>query len=213
MNRATALCLTAVCFLSAGSAAHADQIAYSINTSYPSIFFDHGLGGIRLTDGSGVLPPIVGTPNAATISSNVTAFSFASPLWGQNISVPVNLTLSENGASSTVSLGTISGHLALLGSSLSFQSSGAQTTSLNGSNFTISSLSSTFSSGLLLTQGALSFTVVDPPINPPPTPPGSGSISSTSGPTSSTTPEPSSFVLAGIGVPLLGIFLRRRRRA
>lgn len=198
MNRATALCLAAACFLSAGSAAHADQIAYSISTTTPSIFFDHTFGGIKLTNGSGILP------TSGTISTNMTAFSFASPAWPQSINTPVNLNLTDTttGQSQSLSLGAITGNLAMIGSSLSFQSSGLQSATFGSSTYNISFANATFSPGTLLSYGSLSFNVSDPP---------SGPVTPPSG-TTSGTPEPSSLLLAGIGMPLLGVFLRRRKR-
>jgi hypothetical protein len=186
MNRATALCLAAVCFLSAGSAAHADHITYHFKTTYPSISVDHGLDGIRVT-GSGTLP------TSGTITANVTAFSFTFPNSHDNVSVPIDLTLTDQQThqSKTLLLGTLSGSLSVHGSKLDFHSAGLQTVTFGTSTYKISFLSDTIhSQGRFYTQGQLKFTVSDP---------------------SSGAPEPSSFVLAGIGVPLLGVFLRRRR--
>ncbi|HTU21324.1 MAG TPA: PEP-CTERM sorting domain-containing protein [Gemmataceae bacterium] len=200
MTRAIALCLAAVSLLSAGSAAHADQITYSISSSYPSIFFSSGtLGGINVA-GSGTLT--TGTP--ITIPNSVTAFSFASPLLPQGLSnVPVNLTLNDQttGQSQTLSLGSISGTMSILGSSLSFTPSAEPMSATFGSSsYNITSSGISFTSGVLVTTGTLSFSVTDPPA-------GTGTISSVGG----NAPEPSSLLLAGIGVPLLGVFLRRRR--
>lgn len=196
MQRTTALCLAAVCFLSAGSAAHADKISYTFKPSQPSIFYQHGLGGVYV-DGSGVLPSTSGT-----ISSSLVTFSFAAPQTPQHVSIPISLKLSDShGHSETLALGKISGDLSILNSSLSFtpskQTFGSQqsfTTTFDNKNFTFSNASFSFKSGLLASQGTLSFHVVDPPAN-----------------NGQSAPEPSSLLLAGIGVPLFGVFLRRRR--
>jgi len=100
MQRTTASCLAAVCFLSVGSAAHADQISYTFKPSQPSIFWQHGLGGVYV-DGSGVLPSTSGN-----ISSNLATFSFAAPQTPQHVSIPISLKLSDShGHSETLALG------------------------------------------------------------------------------------------------------------
>jgi len=205
MNRATALVWAAVCLLSAGSVARADAITYNFSPNASQIFFNGTFSGMRLMDTSGTAPSTSGT-----ISTNLAAFSFAPSSAPQSVSMPIDLILSDGNSSATVQLGTLSGLLWQNGSALSYS---PMNTSLNfdGHAYTFSSLSLFQASGLGVTVGQLTFTVTDPPL-PPPSPPGGGTISSVGGPIS-TAPEPSSLLLASIGVPLLGVLFRRRRRA
>lgn len=187
MNRATALGLAAVCFLSAGPAARADQITYDFKTSFPSVSLDHGLEGVSVT-GSGTLP------TSGTIDAKVSAFSFTFP--GDKVSVPIDLKLtdSQTHQSKTVVVGTLTEQLTTKGLELDFHAASSKTVTFGSNTFMISYLSDSFhSEGRFLSQGQLKFSVGDP--NP-----------------AAHTPEPSSLLLAGIGVPLLGVFRRRRRR-
>jgi hypothetical protein len=201
VTRATVLCLAAIGFLSTGSATHADQITYRFSTTYPPIFFDRGLGGIRLIDNAGVLPKHV-TTHPVPIDTRVRAFSLAPPSAGQTIHVPIDLTLADktsNGGidKKTVYLGYIHGSLSRVGSDLDFHSSGPQKVTFGNSVYTIKFVADTIHpAGLFLTRGALDFAVTDPPVGSP---------------TPSSTPEPSSFVLAGISLPLFGLLLWRRK--
>lgn len=200
MNRATALCLAAVCFWSANSAAHADQISYSFSTNYPSVAF-HGnhFDGVVLAQNSGTLNHIA-TSNA-TISPEVIAFSTAPQSKPDNITAAIKLTLTDKTSGGqtlhdTVTVGTLSGSMSLQGSNLTFTSSGPKTVPFGSANYIVSFNSGSIHSlGWLVSAGTLSFTVKDPPNGSP-----------------SSAPEPSSFVLASIGLPLFGLFLRRGKR-
>jgi hypothetical protein len=186
MYRATAVCLAAVCFLSAGSAARADHITYQFETSYPSISLDHGLEGIRVT-GSGTLP------TSGTIDAKLSAFSFTFPGTHESIPIDLKLTDSQTHQSKTVVVGTLTETMTSHGLKLDFHSAGSKTATFGTNTYTISFLSDSFhSEGRFLSQGQLKFSVSDP------TP-------------AAHTPEPSSLLLAAIGVPLFGVFLRRRR--
>jgi hypothetical protein len=200
MNRNAILCLAAVCFLSAGSATHADQISYSFSTPYPTLFLEHGSYGVFvLTNSSGNLPQSITTSTKpVTIGTGVLALSLAHSSAKQQISAPINLTLTDtmsNGktVSDTVSLGVLSGPLWRHGSDLDFHSSGVQKVTFGSHTYQISfAADSIHPRGPFLSMGRLTFSVSDPPNTHP-------------------SPEPSSLVLAGIGLPLLGAFLRRRR--
>jgi hypothetical protein len=206
MNRTIALGLAAICCLSADSAAHADRTSYSFSASHPSLFFeDNRFGGFALTQRSGVLPASV-TTTPVTIGTNLLAFSLAPKSDPQELYAPINLTLRNKTSSGTtlqqtVHLGVLFGPLYKNGSDLVFQSFGPKTINFGQHTYKITFASDAIYStnlhdmGLFLSQGRLAVTVSDPP----------------GGPSSATTPEPSSFVLAGIGVPLLSLFLRRRR--
>jgi hypothetical protein len=117
-----------------------------------------------------------------------------------NISAPINLTLTDKTSSGatiqkTLHLGTLSGSLPIR-SQLDFHSFGPQTATFGPNTYKINFVSNTIHpTSWFLSQGRLNFAISDPPRAPP----------------SGAAPEPSSFVLAGIGVPLLGVFLRRRR--
>jgi hypothetical protein len=203
MNRATAVVLAAVCFLSAGSAARADAISYNFSPNTPQIFFNGTFSAARLMYSSGAAPSTSGA-----ISTYLVAASFAPASMPQSISMPIDLTLSNGASSATVQVGTLSGLLWHNGSALSYTPA---TTSMDfdGHGYTFSSPSFIQASGLGFTVGKLTLTATDP-LLPPPNPPGGGGNSPVGGPMSGA-PEPSSLLLAGIGVPLLGIFLRRRR--
>lgn len=206
MNRVTVLALAAVCLLSAGSTAHADLISYSFSTSHPSLFIeDNRFGGFALTHRSGVLPASVAT-TPVRIGTDLLAFSLAPKSDPQEIYAPINLSLRDKTSSGAilqtkVYLGVLFGPLYKNGSDLVFQSFGPKTVTFGQHTYKISFASESIHStnlhdgGLFLNQGRLAFTVSDPP----------------GGPSGAATPEPSSFVLAGIGVPLLSLFLRRRR--
>jgi hypothetical protein len=207
MNRAKALCLAAVCLLSGGSAVHADSISstesigYKFSPHSPQISFSNDtISVIRL------LHTVGSIPISTTPTSIHTDFAAAS-LGAGTVSTPIELTLS--GETKPVMLGTISGSVWRGGSNLSFTSvnggTNPVTTSFDGHTFTISYSSLQQAPFLGLTAGRLNFSIVDPPS-------GGGGDGDGSGTTAST-PEPSSLVLAGIGIPLLGVFLRRRRRA
>ncbi len=227
MNRATVLCLAAVCFLSAGSTAHADLITYQFWTPSSPISSIHGYEAIRLTDASGTLPAHL-TTTPVTIGTNVLAFPFSPRLFAgqqidpaihstQNLNAAINLTLTDKTASGatlqkTLHLGALSGSFSIqsnldshssgfseslsIHSSLDFHSSGPQTVTFGSTTYKINFVSDTIHpTNWFLSQGRLNFAISDPP----------------SAPHSAGAPEPSSFFLAGIGVPLLGVFLRRRR--
>lgn len=206
MNRITARCLAAVCLLTAGSAAHADQISYTFSTSYPSFFVQNkSVGSLLLSQGSGTMPPsITNTPTAGTISTDVLAISLAPKNAPQQIYAPIDLTLTDKMSnnttvSKTVQLGILSGSLSKATSDLDFHSAGLRTVTFGQHTYKIQFASDTISpAGLFVSRGTLTFSVVDPV-----SPPSIGHI----GPV----PEPSSLLLAGIGVPLFGVFLRRRR--
>jgi hypothetical protein len=101
----------------------------------------------------------------------------------------------------TVHLGVLYGPLYKNGSDLVFQSFGPKTMTFGHHTYKIAFASESIHStnlhdmGLFLSQGRLAVKVSDPP----------------GGASGGATPEPSSFALAGIGVPLLSLFLRRRR--
>jgi len=227
MNRATALSLAAVCLLSAGSTAHADRITYQFWTPSPPISSLHGYEAIRLTDASGTLPAHLST-TPVIIGTNVLAFPFSPRLFAGQQSDPathstlnsyalINLTLTDKTASGatlqkTLHLGALSGSLSIhsdldshssgfseslsIHSHLDFHSSGPQTVTFGPKTYKINFVSDTIHpTSWFLSQGRLNFAISDPP----------------SAPHSAGAPEPSSFFLAGIGVPLLGVFLRRRR--
>lgn len=204
--RATVLCLAAIGFLSTGSATHADQITYRFSTTYPPICFDRGFGGISLINNSGVLPKNV-TMVPVPIDTQVRASILPLPLAGQNIHVPIELTLVDKTSRGAIidkqnrNLGFLQGYLSRFGSDLDFYSSGPQKVKFGDSVYTIKFVADTIHPvGPFLTQGVLDFAVTDPPVGSPPV--GVGRLP--------LTPEPSSFVLAGIGVPLLGLLLLRR---
>jgi hypothetical protein len=227
MKWATALSLAAVCFLSAGSTAHADLITYNFSTIYPPIVFNHGFEVIRLTDASGTLPAHINT-TPVTFGTNVLAFAFPPHFWaGQQIDPAthstlnsyalINLTLTDKTASGatvqkTLYLGALSGSLSIqsnldshssgfsesvsIHSNLDFHSFGPQTVTFGPTTYKINFVSDTIHpTSWFVSQGRLNFAISDPP----------------SGPPSGAAPEPSSLVLAGLGVPVLGVFLRRRR--
>jgi hypothetical protein len=206
MNRATVLALVVLCLLSAGSTALADQISYSFSASYPALFIkDNHLGGFALTHTSGVLPASVAT-TPATIGTNVLAFSLAPKSDPLQLYVPINLTLQDKTSSGktlrqTVHLGLLFGPVSTHGSDLDFYSFGPKTVTFDQHTYKFTFASDNIHAtnlhfaGLSLSQGRLAFTVSDPP----------------SGPSVAAIPEPASFVLAGIGMPLLSLFLRRRR--
>jgi len=204
MNRATALFLAAVCLLSAGSAARGDAISYNFSPNAPQVFFNGTFSAARLMYSSGTAPSTSGT-----ISTYVVAASMAPASMPQNISMPIDLTLSNGTSSSTVQVGTLSGLLWHNGSALSYTPTN-NSMIIGDHGYTFSSPSFMQASGLGFTVGLLTMTAIDPIIPPPNSPPSGGTNSPVSGPISGA-PEPSSLLLAGIGVPLLGIFLRRRR--
>jgi hypothetical protein len=117
-----------------------------------------------------------------------------------SIYAPINLTLTDKTSGGltlqkTLHLGVLSGPLSMY-SHLYFHSSGPQTVTLGPTTYKINFVSDTIHpTSWFLSQGRLNFDISDPP-----TAPRSGAAS-----------EPYSLVLAGIGVPLLGVFLRRRR--
>jgi hypothetical protein len=201
MNRAIVLCLAAVCLLSAGSAAHADQISYNFSTNYPSLFIENNhLGAFFLSDKSGVLPASIAT-TPAIIGTKVLAFSDAPHSDPQQLYAPIFLTLKDKTSSGTtltdtLHLGVLTGPFSRQGSDLDFYSFGPKNVTFGKHTYKITvAMDSIQSTGMFLSQGRLSFIVTDP----------------SNGPSGSTTPEPSGFVLAGLGVPLFGLCFRRRR--
>jgi hypothetical protein len=196
MHRAITLGLAAVCWLSAGSAVHADQI-YNFSASPQVSFTSNSVAGLALMPGttSGTMPT-----SGGAISVQTLGFGFGGQ---QQLSMPVSLSL----GGSSVTVGTLYGSLGSGGTGLSFTPNGSiPSVTLGGTNYTFSA---TFTPSSLdgLPSGMLTVNVTDPP-----TTTGGGTTSTGSGSTASTgsTPEPSSLLLAAFGIPLLGLFGHRR---
>jgi hypothetical protein len=205
LKRSLILGMTFTWMLVAGTAARADLVPWSYNWSPkdPAVFADSpGTGKITFTnEPSG---NAVGTSDI--VATNLKTFSTADP--------------------ATPDTFTNKGYTLFL--TLTDKPSGQSTTfTFNGVfNGTISSASSnitnTFTNGNIHTAvlGGNTYTVTIGQFTPPP-PPGasnSGSISATAivsvrnGPPNHGTPEPSSLVLAGLGLTGLGFVSWRKRR-
>jgi hypothetical protein len=201
VSRATCFYLAVGCLLAADSAAHADVITYNFAPTSSQIFFNGSMGAMRLLNTSGTLP------SSGSIGTDVAAFSFAPPNMPQNVSMPVDLTLTDTTTGQAVSqqMGTLGGQLWSSGSGLGFSPGTPMTATLGGHQYTVSFASLQLAQNAGGTLGGFTFNVVDPPVGVDLPVPGVPI-------TDSTTPEPSAFILAGIGVPLLGLLMRRRKR-
>ena len=200
MNRAAAICLAAACFLSAGSAAHASEISWSyhfVSDGHP-INFVHsnkafGLVGLP-GNGSGSLHTSAGA--TTDISTKIWSFSTASASHPQsvgNLPFAINLKITDraSGVSAYVSFsGILSGNIWNHGSTLSAKFSGPTTQQVDINHH-------------LYTVSYESFT-------PPEGPGHAGKF--TFDAKAQNNPEPSTLVLAAIGVPFFGVSLRRRAR-
>lgn len=205
MQRATVLCLAAACFLLAGPAAHADPIptgefswGYQFKPDGQTTNYIHSngsLGVVQLpgTGGHSNILSASGVP--VSISTPILEGSTAPPEHPQTVSnlpfvVSLKLTDNASNLSGFVSFtGTLSGTIWNGGSNL-------QTTLAPGASNTIDInhhlFKVTFDQFVTPTGGEAGKFVFDVKV--------------------SHNPEPSSLVLAGIGVPLFGVFLRRRKR-
>jgi hypothetical protein len=205
MNRAAAFCLAAACFLSAGSVTQASTISSSeFSWGYRFVPSGHdthviasnnafgviSLAGFGHNDNMHTLPG-----QTADISTRVWAFSTASASNPQKVDVPftlhLRLTDHASGLSRFVTFsGDLKGNLWKGGSTLSPTfSSMTEKVDIDHHLYTVKFESFTAPQGLA-NPGKFVFDV---------------SVQHN--------PEPSSLVLAGIGVPFFGLALRRRRRA
>jgi hypothetical protein len=199
---------TLACLLGAGTAARADLISWSYNwtPSSPAIFADSpGTGKITLTNEP--LASAVGTSDI--VATNLKVFSTANPATPDtftNAAYSLTLLLTDTASKQSGSLtfkGEFNGTISALNSDLTNTFTNATTQSI--------------------TLGKTLFTVTMGQFTPP-APPGaqnSGSISavalvkvSSGGGTTggSTTPEPSTAVMAGLGLSFLGLVSWRRWR-
>lgn len=212
MNRATTLCLAAACLFGADSAVQASQIVPEPAT-FPSISWGYKFesSGHRLnfiTTGNAF--GIIGLPGnggnngmhtAATetvdISTKIWSFSTATAAHPQSVSdlpfaINLKLTDKSSGLSEYVSFGgALNGNLWNNGSTLSptFFGPLSKSVDINHHLFTVTFESFTPPAGL----GHPGQFVFDVNVQH--------------------NPEPSTLVLAGIGAPLFGLYLRRRRQA
>lgn len=200
MNRAAVLCLAAACFLSAGPAARASNI----NWSYHFVPDGHSVNFIHSNNAFG----IVGLPGSGsgshssapdsttTISTKIWSFSTASASNPQAVNLPfaINLKITDHasGVSAYVSFsGALSGNIWKNGSSLNptFSSPLTQAVDIDHHLYTITFKSFTPPEGTGHATGSFTFDVKV-----------------------QHNPEPSTLVLAAIGVPFVGLRLRRRYR-
>lgn len=211
MNRATALCLAATCLFGANSAVRASQITplppvpVGFNWGYQFKSAGHELnfvtsgkafGAIILpgTGGSDAMNTASGVSN--TISTPVYGFSTATAAQPQAVSdlpfaINIKLTDKASGLSEYVSFGgALNGNLWSNGSTLTPTFNGPLSKSVDIAHhlFTVTFNSFTPPTGFDH-PGQFSF---DVKVNH--------------------NPEPSTLVLAGIGAPLFGFALRRRRQ-
>jgi hypothetical protein len=211
MNRATALCLAAACLFGADSAVRASQIVpmppvpISYGWGYKFVSSGHRLNFITSGNAFGIigLPGNGGNSDmhtAATdttdISTKIWSFSTATAAHPQTVSdlpfaINIKLTDKASGLSEYVSFGgALNGNFWNNGSTLSptFFGPLSKSVDINHHLFTVSFESFTPPAGL----GHPGEFVFDVSVHH--------------------NPEPSTLVLAGIGAPLFGLILRRRRR-
>jgi hypothetical protein len=200
MNRAAAFCLAAACFLSAGAAARASQISWSyhfVSDGHPVNFVhsNKAFGIVGLPgNGSGSLHTNAGA--TTDISTKIWSFSTASASHPQsvvNLPFAVNLKITDNasGVSAYVSFsGALNGNIWNHGSTLhpTFSSPRTESVDINHHLFTVSFESFTPPEGAGH-PGKFTFDVK-----------------------AQHNPEPSTLVLAALGVPFFGLTLRRRYR-
>jgi hypothetical protein len=207
MNRKTALCLAAICWLATSSALHADSIStsefswgyhFEPDGSRKNTIANHGATGFVDLPGSGgtaTLQTATGVPTQ--ISTPIFASSNAKATDPQTVnslpfSVNVRLTDWPSGIREFVSFGgVLNGNLWNNGSTLTptFFSPLSQTVNIDHHLYTVRFAGYTPPS-LNGQPGKFVFDV-----------------------TVRHNPEPASLVLAGIGAPLFGLILRRRRQA
>jgi hypothetical protein len=198
MKRAAALCLAAACFLSAG-AARASNISWSyqfVSSGHDTniITSNHAFGVVGLPgNGSGHLTTAAGA--TTDISTKIWSFSTASKSHPQTVNIPfaidLKITDKASGLSEFVSFGgTLSGSIWNNGSNLkpTFSMPPNASVDIDHHLFTVA-FESFKSPGGPGHPGNFTFDVK-----------------------ASHNPEPSTFVLAAIGVPFFGMALRRRRR-
>jgi hypothetical protein len=200
MNRAAALCLAAACFLSAGSAARASEISWSYQfvSDGHSVNFIHGNHAFGLVglpgNGSGSRNTTAGA--TTDISTKIWSFSTASVSHPQsvvNLPFAINLKITDraSGVSAYVSFsGALNGNIWNHGSTLRPTFFGPRTESvdINHHLFTVSYESFAPPKGAGH-PGKFTFDVK-----------------------AQHNPEPSTFVLAAIGVPFFGLTLHRHYR-
>ena len=204
MNRTAAFCLAAACFLLVGSAQASTISSSEISWGYrfmPSgqdthlIASNHAIGIVSFS-GLGHNNHMHTTAGAtADISTRLSAFSTASANHPQTVDVPFTLKLRlsdhASGMSGYVTFsGDLKGDIWKHGSSLTptFTSPLTQTVNIGHHDYTVTFESFTAPKG----HGHPGRFVFDVSVQH--------------------NPEPSSLVLAGIGVPFFGLALRRRRR-
>ena len=198
MKRAATLCLAAACFLSAG-AAQASNISWSyhfVSSGHNTHFITnhHAFGFVNLPgNGSGHLSTAEGA--TTDISTRIRSFSTASASNPQTVNIPfaidLKITDKASGLSEFVSFaGTLNGNIWNNGSTLQAHFSSPLTASLDIDHhvFTVS-FESFKAPGGAGHPGNFTFDVK-----------------------TSHNPEPSSLVLAALGVPFFGLTLRHRRR-
>ncbi len=207
MKRAAVLCLAAACFLWAGSAARADAISSSeYNWGYhfePDghpihiITNNNALGVVALPGNGGSDDMHSASKVPVDISTKVWAISTATASHPQTVTdlpFAINLKLTDHasGLSEYVSFsGALNGNLWNNGSTLSptFTSPLTATVDIDHHLYTVAFERFVAPTGID-NPGRFVFDV-----------------------TVQHNPEPSSLVLAGIGMPLFGLIVRRRRRA
>jgi hypothetical protein len=222
----TRLALSTLLLVLSGTAARADQISWSNNwvSSPTAISADVGPSGSPGTGTVFLLDPQPGTGtgsmhvNGTQFGVNTSALPTA-PDHFTNKAFSLNLTLTD-AASGAKGVLTFAGLLNATMStggvnvSTSFPDGTAKSVTLGGNTF--NATLDSFTQPTLTTPGGFGAQVTvaagTPPPPPPPPPPAPPPPPPPSPPPSTNTPEPSTCVLAGLGVSLAGLASRRKPR-